>query len=61
MMIPRSATILSKNTGIVILVGKAARFVTSAAPMAVMASANIIMLLPELSTANTVIGVRTQP
>ena len=53
-----SATIDSKNAGIVTFVGKAARFVTSARPIAASAAIISEKLLPLNTTAITVNGVR---
>src|SRR4030095_916213 len=56
-----SIRMLRINRGIVILVGKAARLVTRAIPIAAMANTNKYKLLPVNITAITVNGVRIQP
>src|SRR5215510_7602844 len=53
--------ILRKKSGIVILVGKAARLVTRAIPMFAIASINKYKLLPVKITTVTVSGVRIHP
>ncbi|HEX6180524.1 MAG TPA: hypothetical protein VFZ47_04720, partial [Chitinophagaceae bacterium] len=58
---PKSIKILRTNTGIVILVGIAARLVTKTIPMAAIATINITRLPPNASTIMLVMGVNTQP
>ena len=53
--------ILRKNIGIVILVGKAARFVTSDIVIAAIIQGQNAKLFPENMTKRIVIGVITQP
>jgi len=57
----RSIRILNTKTGMVIFVGRAARFVTSVIPIAAIASTNKYKLFPVNITAITVSGVRIQP
>jgi hypothetical protein len=52
---------LKKNTGTVTLVGIAARLVTRAIPMAMIAAINNTRFIPVNATAMTVKGVITQP
>jgi len=61
MTIATSIRILKKNTGMVILVGIAARFVTSARDMAIMAVIKRNKFEPAKITADMVIGVSIQP
>ena len=56
-----SIRVLKIKTGIVILVGNAARFVTSEAPIATIARTNKNMFVPAKRTAITVNGVMMQP
>lgn len=56
-----STSMLAKKTGMVTLVGIAARLVTSAAAMELMANAQRIILLPASATNNTVMGDSTHP
>ena len=60
-IIARSIRTLNKKTGMVILVGNAARFVISDIPIAAIAILQNTILLPPRIIANKVIGVRTHP
>ena len=60
-MITMSIRILRIKTGMVILVGSAARLVTSDIPMATRARTKRKRLVPASSTAMMVMGVRMQP
>lgn len=57
----RSIRILNTKTGMVIFVGRAARFVTSVIPIPAIASTNKYKLFPVNITTITVSGVRIQP
>lgn len=60
-MITRSNSTLKKKTGIVILVGIAARFTTSVTPIAPITNGQKIKWFPDMMTANMVKMVNTQP
>jgi hypothetical protein len=60
-MIPRSIATDKKNIGTVIFVGNAARFVIRDIPMAAMAKAIAIGLLPVIISTNNVSGVKKHP
>ena len=60
-IITRSITILNRKAGIVYFVGIAARFVTSADIIAMMAMIQKKSKLPDKITANNVRGVSAQP
>ena len=57
----RSMMTLNTKTGMVILVGMAARLVTRLIPMATIAIINNVRWVPARRTAITVNGVMTQP
>ena len=56
-----SISILNKKTGIVILVGKAARLVIRHITMATIAVTNRNILFPDMTTKRIVNGVRKHP
>ena len=56
-----SKSTLKKNTGMVIFVGSAARFVTSDKPIAPITNGHKTTLLPVDATVNNANGVRKQP
>jgi len=60
-IIATSIATLRRNAGMVILVGIAARLVTTAKPIATSAEIYNARFVPESTTANNVIGVNAQP